>query len=1101
MLTLERKKGALVRKLRNGPHKIVWREHKISLRFRFINIALFLFASVIMAAVMFSVLQNVTKQVSIDYARNFAANAAGTFGAHLSREIALVSKAVSSHGIINWFGDEDNYEKKLLAYDEMMGILNQLYSDNLYVGIEKTLNEFTIEKYFDIDDIQAAATLDPDYYDDAWYFECIASDLDYVLNVDIDKILHRKLVWLNYKVVQHGIPLGVFCAGLNFADEVEELFSHYDSAKIRGLIIDADGVIQMDSSLLRNADFLQYTHETKIKEEFTDPKFLAAVKTHLDGINGYFETGIEPVIIEVSSGQYRYATIAPIGFTNWSVVTLYDSSSLFSLTKLIPLFILMGVLFIAFAFATSFMSYRFLYKPAIELARSKDEFLAKMSHEIRTPMNAITGMAELALREDMPETAYKHVLTIKQAGANLLSIINDILDFTKIESGKLEILPVKYLLSSLVNDTVNIIRMRLLEKPLRFFTNIDGKIPNSLIGDETRLRQIILNLLSNAVKYSERGYIGLTITADKRDDKQVWLKIAVADTGKGIKPEDQAKLFNEFIRVDVKKNQGIEGTGLGLAITRRLCVVMGGDISVESEYSKGSVFTVVIPQGIESEAPFASVEEPEKKKILVYEGRSVYARSVCWTLENMGVPYTMVTNNDDFAAALYREKWFYVFSGYGLYEKIEPLMKQPDEAFYGWKKPPLALMADLGTEGYIPGVRFVSIPVQSLSITNILNGKADNKDYAMSSGIIRFTFPRARLLVVDDIATNLQVAEGLLAPYLVTVDTCLSGSQSIELVKCNEYDIIFMDHMMPEMDGIEATDAIRALEGGRFRTVPIIALTANAVVGMREMFIKNGFNDFLSKPIDISKLDEMLGRWIPKEKREIKNEQLAKSKEQRTISKEQKAGSKDINDSLLSIPGVDTAKGIARTGGTHAAYSKVLSLFCKDVKNRLPLLQKAPDTDTLPVFIIQVHSLKSASASIGAQEISSFAAGLEAVGKAGDLAFIRDSLPDFVKQLEELEKNIRTALEADTAAAHNVIQPQYPGKTPSVFISLLRELTEALESQKVEDINRILERLTQQPLDAGIKTAVEQMSDEILMAEYSNALKIIKEINGDVFRQ
>ena len=504
---------------------------------------------------------------------------------------------------------------------------------------------------------------------------------------------------------------------------------------------------------------------------------------------------------------------------------------------------------------------------------TKSNFLASMSHEIRTPMNAITGMAELLLRQDLSGEARGYAQDIKQAGNNLISIINDILDFSKIEAGKLEIIPVKYLFPSLVNDSVNIIRMRIGEKQLRFFTNIDSNIPNGLIGDEIRLRQIILNLLSNAVKYTEKGHFSLTITVDKRTDKQIWLRIAVTDTGKGIKPEDQEKLFGDFVQVDMKKNRGIEGTGLGLAITRRLCVVMGGSITVESEYGKGSVFTAVIPQDIDSDVPFASVHEPEKKKVLVYEGRIVYAKSVCWSLENMRVPYTMVTNTDDFAAALQRGEWFFIFSGYGLYEEIKTIMESA--VFPNGKKPPLALMVELGNESYIPDVRFISIPVQSLSIANTLNGSADSRSYIDSSrtvGVIRYTFPSARLLVVDDISTNLKVALGLLTPYKAAVDTCLNGLQAIELVKRSieekhEYDIVFMDHMMPEMDGIEAAAEIRKIK--MEKQIPIIALTANAVVGMREMFIENGFNDFLAKPIDVNKLDEMLNLWIPKEKREL----------------------------------------------------------------------------------------------------------------------------------------------------------------------------------------------------------------------------------------
>jgi len=737
-------------------------------------------------------------------------------------------------------------------------------------------------------------------------------------------------------------------------------------------------------------------------------------------------------------------------------------------------------------------------------SKSKDEFLAKMSHEIRTPMNAITGMAELALREERREAVQEHILTIKQAGANLLSIINDILDFSKIESGKLEIVPINYQLSSLINDTINIIRMRLMEKPIRFYTNIDGNIPNSLIGDEVRLRQILLNLLTNAVKYSEKGHIGLTITVDKRDDKQVWLRIAVTDTGKGIKREDQEKLFREFAQIDTKKNQGIEGTGLGLVITKRLCAAMGGDISMESEYDKGSVFTVVIPQGVEAQEPFASVEEPEKKNILVYEGRSIYAGAVCWTLKNMNVPHTLVTNQNDFAAALYREEWFYVFSSYGLYEKIKPSIEQSDSVFYKGKKPPLALMIEWGTEAYIPGVRFVSIPVQSLSIANVLNGKADSKDYIKSSNVIRFSFPRARLLVVDDIATNLKVVEGLLSPYKITIDTCMNGLQAIELVKRSvseerEYDIVFMDHMMPGMDGIETTAAIRAWEkeqqekGNLRKQVPIIALTANAVVGMREMFIENSFNDFISKPIDVSKLDEILNYWIPEDKRvenSLQSLRQVQGPNGIALHEPVEDSERGENSALYSIPGVDAAKGITMTGGTLTSYKQVLSVFCKDARERLPLMQKTPEADTLLSFVTNVHAIKSASASLGAKDISEIAAELEDAGKATDMAFIREHLPVFTQQLTELIINIDNALEQKETENPSAPPPRADNS------SLFKELASALKSQNAADIDRILDEL-QKTHDPKIKTTLEKISDDILMTEFDSALKTIEELlNG-----
>jgi len=720
--------------------------------------------------------------------------------------------------------------------------------------------------------------------------------------------------------------------------------------------------------------------------------------------------------------------------------------------------------------------------------RTKSNFLANMSHEIRTPMNAITGMSELLLRRNLPNDARSEAQDIKQAASNLISIINDILDFSKIEAGKLDIIPIKYLLSSLVNDTVNIIRMRLLEKPIRFFTNIDGNIPNSLIGDEIRLRQIILNLLSNAAKYTEKGHISMSITVDRREDEKVWLRIVIADTGQGIKPEDQAELFGDFVQVDAKRNRAIEGTGLGLAITKRLCTAMGGDVIVVSEYGKGSEFTALLPQGIDSEAPFAVVLEPEQKKVLIYEGRLVYAQSVSWALKNMNVPHTVVTDRDAFAEALRREEWFFVFSGYGLYNRIKPIM---DDTRYHGNKPPLALMVEWGTEEYIPNVRFVSLPVQSLSIANTLNGMADRQDYFDSSarGAIRFVIPSARLLVVDDISVNLKVAEGLLAPYQAVVDTCLSGMEAIELVKRQNYDIVFMDHMMPEMDGIEVTAAIRALEEPYFKTIPIVALTANAVSGMREMFLENGFNDFLAKPIDVSKLDEMLARWIPKEKREGRNEEQGENTTENDLTLYPKSV-------VPNIPGVDTKQGIALTGGTVSGYLQVMALFNKDVEERLVNLQTVPKKENLTAFITQVHALKSASASLGAVEISVEAARLEAAGKAGDLIFIRDNLPGFTNSLTNLLEGIRawgTSFEKNNLSETE--KPAVEGERDiTAVLPLLQKLVVALEAQDAGNIDYFLAELSQRPLDSKTKEILEKISDDVLVAEYGKAQDAVRSI-------
>ncbi|MCL2093876.1 MAG: ATP-binding protein [Treponema sp.] len=725
---------------------------------------------------------------------------------------------------------------------------------------------------------------------------------------------------------------------------------------------------------------------------------------------------------------------------------------------------------------------------------AKSQFLSVMSHEIRTPMNAITGMSELLLRRDLDEDARAEVQDIKQASTNLISIINDILDFSKIEAGKMDIVPVNYLLSSLVNDAVNIIRMRLMDKPIRFFTNIDGSIPNNLIGDEVRIRQILLNLLSNAAKFTEKGHISMSITRHKglelhpdKADSEIWLRFCVSDSGQGIKPEDMGKLFGDFTQVNLARNRAMEGTGLGLAITKRLCMAMGGNIYVDSTYGKGSEFAVIIPQSILSPECFAEVKNPEEKKVLIYEGRAVYADSLSWALDNMKVPHRVVTNQDAFAKALNQEEWFYIFSGYGLYDRIKPVMETVEH--YEGKAPSLALMVEWGTESYIPNVRYISLPVQSLSIANTLNGINDKQDYYDSNAAakaIRFTIPQARILVVDDISVNLKVAEGLLAPYKAMLDTCLTGMEAVELVKRIDYDIIFMDHMMPEMDGIEATATIRALEGEKYQKIPIIALTANAVSGMQDMFIQHGFSDFLAKPIDISKLDEMLDKWIPKSKRETGLS---------PIEIKAAAPSAAKVDAPFNITGLDTAQGITMTGGTKEGYLTVLTMFCKDAQDRISLLQSLPQKEDLLSFTTQVHALKSASFSIGAGGLSKKAEELESAGREANISFIEENLADFTDDLVKLVKVIQTALEPynndtlpDTGTDKDIQASSYYG--------LIKDLAQALETSRADDIERLLDLLEKEDLDMGTRRILEKISDEVLMTEFQKAGDLLKDFLG-----
>ncbi|MCL2599876.1 MAG: ATP-binding protein [Treponema sp.] len=502
---------------------------------------------------------------------------------------------------------------------------------------------------------------------------------------------------------------------------------------------------------------------------------------------------------------------------------------------------------------------------ALYASRAKTEFLAKMSHEIRTPMNAIIGMAELALRADKLETIQEYVLTVKQAGTNLLAIINDILDISKIEKGKLEILPVDYHFSSLLNDVISIIRMRVLDSRLRFVVNVDGNIPNSLRGDEIRIRQVLLNLLTNSVKYTDSGgFVSLCIRGEMEGEDLVNLTIDVEDSGRGIKKEDLDNLFDEYTQFEREKNKWTEGTGLGLAIVSHIVKAMDGKISVRSEYGKGSTFTVTFPQKVRAIKSLGGVENVQEKNVLMYEEREIYANSLLFALDSLGTKCTTVPCDADLLEKLAKGKYAFAFISFELYQKnIGALMEMDTET-------KVVILTEFGETVPEKNLTVLAMPVHSLSVANILNGAQENFSYHGNVGFaVGFTAPDANILVVDDVLTNLKVVKGLLAPYGMQVSLCKSGAMALDAIKASRYDIVFMDHLMPGMDGIEATAQIRKFgsEDSYFAEVPIVALTANAVSGAREFFMENGFSDFMSKPVDVVKLNTVLERWIPKTKR------------------------------------------------------------------------------------------------------------------------------------------------------------------------------------------------------------------------------------------
>jgi CheY-like chemotaxis protein/HPt (histidine-containing phosphotransfer) domain-containing protein len=559
----------------------------------------------------------------------------------------------------------------------------------------------------------------------------------------------------------------------------------------------------------------------------------------------------------------------------------------------------------------------------------------------------------------------------------------------------MQIVPANYYLSSLTNDVVNIIKMRTLDSHIRFIVNIDSNLPNALVGDETRVRQIMLNILNNAVKYTESGFVSLTVNGEITGEEELTLLVDVEDSGIGIHKDNIDKLFNHYYQVETTSVS--EGVGLGLSITQSMLEAMDGNISVESTLGVGSKFTIQIPQKYRGAKKLAVVNDPTIQCIIYFERRMKYAESLMNTIINLGVACRLVNDAGFLHDIVSRETIHYVFLANTMFKAhIETLEKY-------FKPRQIVLLTDFG-ESTPPGQwNVISMPAHAISVANLFNGETSNYSYKNNEDrSTRFVAPNAKILIVDDIRTNLKIAGGLLLPYKTELDTCLSGYEALIAVEKKRYDVIFMDHRMPGMDGMEATKRIRDMTGedGYFQSVPIIALTANAVSGMKELFMENGFSDFLSKPIDVPKLNELLEKWIPKEKQ-------MNNYEKTPITPNPPKAKTELKD----IAELDMAVGLQMVGDSMELYHLTLSSVVEEGRDIIPKIKEHISEANMPACTILFHALKGLMQTIGSKTLSVTAYELENAGSQGDTEYVTARVDDFLTSLEVLLADIEGAVE------------------------------------------------------------------------------------------
>lgn len=708
------------------------------------------------------------------------------------------------------------------------------------------------------------------------------------------------------------------------------------------------------------------------------------------------------------------------------------------------------------------------YEEVERAAQMKSDFLANMSHEIRTPMNAVIGMAEMALREDLPSSAKGYVSQIISSGKTLLTIINDILDFSKIEAGKMDIEEEEYEPMSLINDVANIVNTRIGEKDLELILDISPDLPCKLLGDINRLKQVIINLANNAIKFTQKGQVVLKVGFRKILKDEIRLEISVLDTGIGIKKEDINKLFKEFQQVDSKRNRNIEGTGLGLAISHRIVSLMGGEIWVESEYEKGSNFSFWIPQKIFDEKPSVVVKEKETISAAGLVANGFLRNHIEKDMGYLGIPYLSLESENDLAI-LTEKEISYFFVGQGMFSpKVEDFVKNHPEIN-------VVLMIDFrnSVKLNINNLLIVKKPVYVLNIASIFNGEDVNTGFGYSTNNdFDFIAPEAEVLIVDDNAINLTVAEGLLEPLRMKITTATSGKEAIEMISEKVFDLIFMDHMMPEIDGVETTHIIRRFHK-EYDDIPIIALTANAVSGTKEMFIREGMNDFVAKPIEMRTILSKLRTWLPKHKikkvYEVANEET---------------GQKEVK--CVVIDGLDTEAAM-KLLGTEKLFWAVLKDYYQVIEKKAKLIKELEEAEDWHAYTIEVHALKSASKQIGATELSEKAARMEKAGNEEDGQLIHQSTDELLAQyLGYLE-----ILKPYFPEENKVVNPEKL-MTNNELLGYFDNIRTAAEDLDFDAMEYILEVMSEYKYEDASQERFEELKEAIAEYDVDRCEEIMK---------